>query len=105
LLHAEGYTIKGVQKILREQGVEQVKRISEQAEVVQSTPEPAKRGRRGKAPAGAETHAATPSGSAARSATLRAAIAELTLCRDILTGKAVDTSARRRVKPRRATAP
>lgn len=25
LLHAEGYTIKGVQKILREQGVEQVK--------------------------------------------------------------------------------
>ena len=27
LLHAEGYTIKGVQKILREQGVEQVKTI------------------------------------------------------------------------------
>jgi len=26
LLHAEGYTIKGVQKILREQGIEQVKR-------------------------------------------------------------------------------
>ncbi|MCB1483861.1 MAG: MerR family transcriptional regulator, partial [Hyphomicrobiaceae bacterium] len=25
LLHAEGYTIKGVQKILREQGVDQVK--------------------------------------------------------------------------------
>ena len=28
LLHAEGYTIKGVQKILREQGVEQVDRKS-----------------------------------------------------------------------------
>ena len=27
LLHAEGYTIKGVQKILREQGVEQVKSL------------------------------------------------------------------------------
>ena len=26
LLHAEGYTIKGVQKILREQGIDQVKR-------------------------------------------------------------------------------
>ena len=27
LLHAEGYTIKGVQKILREQGIDQVKSI------------------------------------------------------------------------------
>lgn len=27
LLHAEGYTIKGVQKILREQGIEQVKTL------------------------------------------------------------------------------
>lgn len=30
LLHAEGYTIKGVQKILREQGIEQVKVAVEQ---------------------------------------------------------------------------
>ncbi len=28
LLHAEGYTIKGVQKILREQGIEQVKLLA-----------------------------------------------------------------------------
>ena len=28
LLHAEGYTIKGVQKILREQGVDQVKAVA-----------------------------------------------------------------------------
>lgn len=28
LLHAEGYTIKGVQKILREQGIEQVKALA-----------------------------------------------------------------------------
>jgi DNA-binding transcriptional MerR regulator len=104
LLHAEGYTIKGVQKILREQGVEQVKRISEQAEAAHSAPETAKRGRRGKAHAEAEASASAKSGSA-RSSTLRAAIAELTLCRDILTGKAVDASARRRVKQRRAAAP
>ncbi len=31
LLHAEGYTIKGVQKILREQGIEQVKALSRAA--------------------------------------------------------------------------
>lgn len=31
LLHAEGYTIKGVQKILREQGIDQVKRASRAA--------------------------------------------------------------------------
>lgn len=31
LLHAEGYTIKGVQKILREQGIEQVKALVRQA--------------------------------------------------------------------------
>jgi DNA-binding transcriptional MerR regulator len=105
LLHAEGYTIKGVQKILREQGVEQVKRISEQAQTVQSAPEPAKRGRRGKAHAEAEASASAQSGSARSAPTLRAAIAELTLCRDILMGKAVDASARRRVKARRAAAP
>lgn len=31
LLHAEGYTIKGVQKILREQGIDQVKAMSHAA--------------------------------------------------------------------------
>lgn len=31
LLHAEGYTIKGVQKILREQGIDQVKQASRAA--------------------------------------------------------------------------
>ena len=112
LLHAEGYTIKGVQKILREQGIDQVKRVSEQAEALKVPPEvPAKRGRRGKTPA--EAHAApstvagVQSGSSrsASTGTLRAAIAELELCRNILMGKAVDTSARRRGKPRRAVTP
>jgi DNA-binding transcriptional MerR regulator len=104
LLHAEGYTIKGVQKILREQGVEQVKRISEQAQAAQSASEAPKRGRRGKTEA-ATSQAPAASGSARSASTLRAAIAELNLCRDILMGKAVDASSRRRVKPRRAAAP
>ncbi len=111
LLHAEGYTIKGVQKILREQGIDQVKRISEQSEAVKEVPEvAAKRGRRGKAHA--QIRAISPAAGARlgppRSAapdTLKAAIAELELCRDILMGKAVDTSARRRAKSRRAVAP
>ena len=114
LLHAEGYTIKGVQKILREQGIDQVKRVSEQAEVLKDAPEvPAKRGRRGKSqgetPAvGSAAVAAGPHFASQRSAstgTLRAAVAELELCRDILMGKAVDASVRRRAKPRRAAAP
>lgn len=32
LLHAEGYTIKGVQKILRERGVDVVKRVGSDVE-------------------------------------------------------------------------
>ena len=99
LLHAEGYTIKGVQKILREQGIDQVKRVSEQAEALKEVPQAAvKRGRRGKAQAAQASRSAS-------TGALRAAIAELELCRDILMGKAVDTSARRRSKSRRGPAP
>lgn len=110
LLHAEGYTIKGVQKILREQGIDQVKRASEQAQALNAAPAPAaKRGRRGKAPAEAaplrQPGALSGSSRPASTSTLKAAIAELELCRDILMGKAVDASARRRAKPRRAAAP
>jgi DNA-binding transcriptional MerR regulator len=36
LLHAEGYTIKGVQKILREQGIDQVKAAAARLSAVQS---------------------------------------------------------------------
>ncbi|HUJ36822.1 MAG TPA: MerR family transcriptional regulator [Hyphomicrobium sp.] len=100
LLHAEGYTIKGVQKILREQGVDSVKRVSEQTAPPKVAPEAAgKRGRRGKAQAEGAVAGSDAAG------TLKAAIAELELCRDILMGKAVDTGARRRAKPRRAIAP
>ena len=100
LLHAEGYTIKGVQKILREQGVDSVKRVSEQTAPPKVAPEAAgKRGRRGKAQAEGAVAGSDAAG------TLKAAIAELELCRAILMGKAVDTGARRRAKPRRAIAP
>jgi DNA-binding transcriptional MerR regulator len=44
LLHAEGYTIKGVQKILREQGVDQVKAFAH----VASADKAGARGRTGK---------------------------------------------------------
>ena len=59
LLHAEGYTIKGVQKILREQGVDTVKRAGADesattAPFTAASAPAAKRGTRGeKQPAGA----------------------------------------------------
>ena len=63
LLHAEGYTIKGVQKILREQGIDQVKRISAEAPAPKEVPQaPAKRDRRGKAQTGAQAAAYSASG-------------------------------------------
>ena len=50
LLHAEGYTIKGVQKILREQGVDTVKRFGADpaatAAPVAAAPAPAPAGKR-----------------------------------------------------------
>lgn len=48
LLHAEGYTIKGVQKILREHGIDQVKRASRAALVAAAVVEETrkKRGRK-----------------------------------------------------------
>lgn len=106
LLHAEGYTIKGVQKILREHGVEQVKdqgllAIAEQA---QST----KSGARARASASgskqslvASSGRVRPLGSVGRAAAsakpatqringplranLEAAVRELKVCREILT--------------------
>ncbi|MFA5950350.1 MAG: MerR family transcriptional regulator [Hyphomicrobium sp.] len=46
LLHAEGYTIKGVQKILREQGIDHVKQYGRAPLEAAATPAPAaKRGR------------------------------------------------------------
>jgi DNA-binding transcriptional MerR regulator len=126
LLHGEGYTIKGVQKILREQGVEQVKRIGVE---IQAEPPviaaPGKSGRRAKVlpaaptvpapaakalpanktpPAKSSTTKSLPAGVARGAAGLPrdgrghilAAIAELEVCRSILLGRAIEASARRR---------
>jgi len=117
LLHREGYTIKGVQKILREQGIDQVKRMGVQTQTkVQTGAAPAKRGGRAKArsaPLSAPpTNAAAPAPAAMprqanaapdRRAHLMAAIAELEICRSILRGKAIESTVRRRAsKTRRA---
>ena len=61
LLHAEGYTIKGVQKILREHGIDQVKAFAAKATKLQTEVPKAKRGRRALQSAGlpGEPHAAS----------------------------------------------
>jgi DNA-binding transcriptional MerR regulator len=110
LLHEERYTIKGVQRILRDQGVEAVKRLGTETRAEPRTDDvPAKRGRRTRMPAPVLAHSATPvaAQSAKASASLGglrgeartnmlAAIAELEVCRSILLGRAIETSARRR---------
>ncbi len=117
LLHGEGYTIKGVQKILREQGVEQVKRIGVDIQPEPPVVEkPAKSARRAKATsaqhAGPVPAAKTSAAGAARAAVaardgrghIQAVIAELEVCRSILLGRAIEASVRRRpAKTRRAS--
>jgi DNA-binding transcriptional MerR regulator len=102
LLHAEGYTIKGVQKILREHGVEQVKdqgllAIAEQAQTSKSGARPA--GTKGPKTTTSIGRVRTlpstlrdgisPKASRAMPnqlrANLEAAIRELKVCREILT--------------------
>jgi len=113
LLHAEGYTIKGVQKILREQGIDQVKQIGVQIKPQASAnAAPAKRGRRVKATSGLFS-TPPPMAAAGRSAKasdgrarIRAAITQLEACRSILLGKAIESAARRPpAKSRRSARP
>ncbi|MFN0218196.1 MAG: MerR family transcriptional regulator [Hyphomicrobium sp.] len=91
LLHAEGYTIKGVQKILREQGIDQVKSAS-RAALAAAKAEGGKK-KRGRAPAPtAESPApsAIESKAAAKTASVKdviaAAVRELEAVRSLLTG-------------------
>jgi DNA-binding transcriptional MerR regulator len=111
LLHAEGYTIKGVQKILREQGVDQVKKLG--TEAPSPAPAEAAGGKKGARPAqGASASPAAASAarraSSARSTArerIQAVIAELELSRGILLGKPVESSkGRRATKQRRGAA-
>jgi hypothetical protein len=100
LLHAEGYTIKGVQKILREQGIDQVKGHGEAAIAEAKTPKaaakaPAKLSARvrslptvAKAPAAASR---VTSISIDRKA-IEVALRELEACRKLLLAPAVKAS-------------
>jgi DNA-binding transcriptional MerR regulator len=98
LLHAEGYTIKGVQKILREQGVDTVKRfgadpagVAPPTAVAEIAPPRAAKQRGGKK---VTAQRGAPSKAEIRERLL-AAIAELEGCRGILLGKPTETAARR----------
>lgn len=114
LLHAEGYTIKGVQKILREQGVEQVKVHGLAATALAESVAKAAAGKsaagKAKAPAPIAPVAsagrvralpksekaspeAKPSFSAAHRAAIETALRELTTCRDTLVKAAAASSA------------
>jgi DNA-binding transcriptional MerR regulator len=116
LLHRDGYTIKGVQKILREQGVdavkeralsEEAKRNAKQAEQRSATGDEQKTAssttasdvpRRGRP---RSTHAAR-TAPTNRGEVIDAVIAELLKCRDLLAG-GTDRSTSTRAKPERRT--
>jgi DNA-binding transcriptional MerR regulator len=101
LLHRDGYTIKGVQKILREQGVDAVKeradsdenvRLAETSAPVASAPaespdvgSPKATGR--KAPSRAAGRSRKASAPADRRSVINAVIAELIECRNLLGGE------------------
>lgn len=110
LLHAEKYTIKGVQKILREQGIDQVKALSS---TVKASASRAKRPKRGKAAAPETAPRASASEraslaashiSAEKVALIKKAIAELEACRAMLKDDAVVVKERRRTTRRAASA-
>lgn len=91
LLYEEGYTIKGVQKVIRESGIDYVKAFWQQPEkgksrgtaVSAEAPAAAKPvGRRGRTkPEGAEAEPI----SAGQAVILREVVAELEACRNLLT--------------------
>ncbi len=110
LLHAEGYTIKGVQKILREQGIEQVKVLARGAQASTRRTEsaksaPARKSKGASAVPAAPSHASqiqpaaspsTPSSTTSsagaggpavsRAELIRSVIRELEQCRALLIG-------------------
>lgn len=89
LLHAEGYTIKGVQKILREQGVDSVKSHGRAAPV-----EKAAASKRAAPAAKAVSKPVSPAAAKRnRREAIAALIAELEACRLLLTGSEVGAAA------------
>ncbi len=113
LLHAEGYTIKGVQKILREQGIDQVKAFASAPAAQTPRGGAARKAQRANSAKAADPAAVTPAtakSEATEPATgstrdiVSAAILELEACRRLLTdGKAAAKTAPR-AAPRARTA-
>jgi DNA-binding transcriptional MerR regulator len=99
LLHRDGYTIKGVQRILREQGVDAVKQRGKQRPAGGSTPGRAKArpapARERKPLAELDVAPARPAQGDVRKQVL-AAIAELKVCKDLLAAGGAGTKPRRR---------
>jgi DNA-binding transcriptional MerR regulator len=98
LLHAEGYTIRGVQKILREHGVEQVKAAAQRVAAAQAStaadPSARKRGRKpvAKAPASAAQaeNKAREEGPVSSKTQILTAIRELEIACAILRGQPIN---------------
>ena len=109
LLHAEGYTIKGVQKILREQGVEQVKvhglaaiaaakaRASSPATSVVAS------GRVRALPKAVKPAASTPELASSHRSALELAMRELEACRATLVAPGLKSTATTRPRVARAS--
>jgi DNA-binding transcriptional MerR regulator len=95
LLHAEGYTIRGVQKILREHGIDEVKAAAQRLATAQAaapaTPTGRKRGRKpiAKAPA-AEPKARADTSATTTKAQIAIAIRELEIACAILRGQPIN---------------
>jgi DNA-binding transcriptional MerR regulator len=95
LLQTAGYTIKGVQKILREEGVEDVKRVGKEQEEEHAQQSPAR------AAAPLSEAEAPRKLSAAQVTALRAVVVELETVRAILAGTR-EADARAAQRPKRA---
>lgn len=103
LLHAEGYTIKGVQKILRQHGVDGVKSawVRSQAAAAPAPALPAERPRRKRAAKSETAPARTPLTPQERRELLAKLSAQLKDCRRILSEAGSDAAAPARGRARR----
>ena len=104
LLHAEGYTIKGVQKILREQGVDHVKAAAPEAAAPEIAPqaEPAAAGKAARKPARGARGKASAAARAAEPSVLARAIGELEEIRALLKSVVAPSSGNRAAAPAKA---
>jgi DNA-binding transcriptional MerR regulator len=100
LLNRDAYTIRGVQRILKEQGIEIVKRLamgdatallSAAPPIGEASPSPVSKGRR--APAARKSRRARSGGLHADRDVVEAAISELSACRALLAGETLRAKA------------